>query len=66
MVVELSGTIELTQFLLLGDFLMALLKLPAAKVQQGDLTLFSTAIKVKVLIQVETASHVSDSGFNGS
>ena len=27
------------------------LKLPAAKVQQGDLTLFSTAIKVKSLIQ---------------
>ncbi len=49
---------------------MALLKLPAAKVQQGDLTLFSTAIKVKVLIQdnfysIETLdpSHVSDSGY---
>ena len=30
---------------------MAFFKLPAVQVQQGDLTLFSTAIKVKVLIQ---------------
>ncbi len=30
---------------------MPILKLPVAKVQQGDLTLFSTAIKVKVLTQ---------------
>ncbi len=49
---------------------MTLLKLPAAKVQQGDLTLFSTAIKVKVLIQdnfysVETLdpSREGDAGF---
>lgn len=46
------------------------LKLPAAKVQQGDLTLFSTAIKVKSLIQdnfysVETLdpSGEDDSGY---
>ena len=46
------------------------LRLPAAKVQQGDLTLFSTAIKVKSLIQdnfysVETLdpSGGSDSGY---
>lgn len=46
------------------------LRLPAAKVQQGDLTLFSTAIKVKSLIQdnfysVETLdpSGENDSGF---
>lgn len=49
---------------------MPTLKLPAAKVQQGDLTLFSTAIKVKVLTQdrfysVETLdpSDPSDSGY---
>ncbi len=46
------------------------LRLPAVKVQQGDLTLFSTAIKVKSLIQdnfysVETLdpSGESDSGY---
>ena len=49
---------------------MPKLKLPVAKVQQGDLTLFSTAIKVKVLIQenfysVETLdpSNSGDSGY---
>ena len=49
---------------------MTLLTLPAAKVQQGDLTLFSTAIKVEVLIQdnfysVETLdpSDTGDSGY---
>ena len=49
---------------------MPTLKLPAAKVQQGDLTLFSTAIKVKVLTQdhfysVETLdpSDPGDSGY---
>ena len=49
---------------------MALLSLPAARVQQGDLTLFSTAIKVKILIQdnfysVETLdpSNGGDSGY---
>lgn len=49
---------------------MASLTLPAAKVQQGDLTLFSTAIKVKILIQdnfysVETLdpSNAGDSGY---
>ena len=49
---------------------MALLNLPAARVQQGDLTLFSTAIKVKILIQdnfysVETLdpSDAGDSGY---
>ena len=30
---------------------MAILELPVAKVQQGDLTLYSTAIKVKILTQ---------------
>ena len=49
---------------------MPILNLPAAKVQQGDLTLYSTAIKVKVLIQqsfysVETLDPTdqSDSGY---
>ena len=49
---------------------MALLSLPAAKVQQGDLTLFSTAIKVNVLTKdnfysVETLdpNEEGDSGF---
>ena len=49
---------------------MTLLKLPVAKVQQGDLTLYSTAIKVKVLIQdkfysVETLDpkNQGDSGY---
>lgn len=49
---------------------MTLLTLPAAKVQQGDLTLFSTAIKVEILIQdnfysVETLdpSDTGDSGY---
>ena len=49
---------------------MPILKLPVAKVQQGDLTLYSTAIKVKVLIRdhfysVETLdpSAPSDSGY---
>ena len=49
---------------------MAKLKLPVAKVQQGDLTLYSTAIKVKVLTQnefysVETLdpSDRTDSGY---
>ena len=48
---------------------MPILKLPAAKVKQGDLTLFSTAIKVKVLTQehfysVETLDP-SNSGNSG-
>ena len=49
---------------------MAILKLPVAKVQQGELTLFATAIKVKVLTQdffysVETLdpSAAGDSGY---
>ena len=49
---------------------MLAITLPVAKVQQGDLTLFSTAIKVKTLIQegfysVETLdpSSSSDSGY---
>ncbi len=49
---------------------MSILHLPAAKVRQGDLTLFSTAIKVKTLIQdcfysVETldSSKSGDSGY---
>ena len=49
---------------------MPTIRLPVAKVQQGELTLFSTAIKVKVLIQerfysVETLdpSDSNDSGF---
>ena len=49
---------------------MKAISLPVAKVQQGDLTLFSTAIKVKTLIQegfysVETLdpSSSSDSGY---
>ena len=49
---------------------MPTLNLPAAKVQQGDLTLFSTALKVKVLTldgfySVETLdpSSAGDSGF---
>lgn len=49
---------------------MPILKLPAVKVQQGDLTLYSTAIKVKVLIQesfysVETLdpTDLGDSGY---
>lgn len=49
---------------------MALLELPVAKVEQGDLTLFATAIKVKILIgenfySVETLdpSDSSDNGF---
>ena len=49
---------------------MVLLTLPAARVQQGDLILFSTAIKVEILIQdnfysVETLdpSDAGDSGY---
>lgn len=49
---------------------MTTITLPVAKVQQGDLTLFSTAIKVKTLIKegfysVETLdpSSSSDSGY---
>ena len=49
---------------------MTLVKLPVARVRQGDLSLFSTAIKVKILIQdqfysVETLdpSDTGDSGY---
>ena len=49
---------------------MPILELPVAKVQQGDLTLFATAIKVKILIRdgfysVETLdpSSAHDSGY---
>ncbi len=48
---------------------MTILKLPASKLRQGDLTLFSTAIKVKILMQsnfysVETLDpNRSDSGY---
>ncbi len=49
---------------------MPILELPAAKVQQGDLTLFSTAIKVKILTDgdfysVETLdpSNAGDAGY---
>ena len=49
---------------------MPILNLPVAKVQQGDLTLFSTAIKVKILtrahfysVEILDPSDPSDSGY---